>query len=198
MSPKSRTYLCTSLFLRNKVLTPLPVFWRGEEQGSKSPFSPLFEPISPSSPLFEPISPSSLNVYLTFSPSSLLFPPISPSSQLFLGHFSLLPILFLPPPFALWRAIMTSWSSPEPTEDFKCFWNLWSSFCLSLSGTLNFLYGSPWYFGARCLLPQERTTSDLSPSSILLKATQLASQFAHIQQQSLKIMIDMQSSSISN
>ena len=31
-----------------------------------------------------------------FSPSSLLFPPISPTSQLFLGHFSLLPILFLP------------------------------------------------------------------------------------------------------
>ena len=60
---------------------------RGEEQGSKSPFSLLFEPISP----------SSLNVYLTCSPSSLLFPPISRSSQLFLGHFSLLPILFLPP-----------------------------------------------------------------------------------------------------
>ena len=70
---------------------------RGEEQGSKSPFSLLSELISPSSLLFEPISPSSLNVYLTFSPSSLLFPPISPSSQLFLGHFSLLPILFLPP-----------------------------------------------------------------------------------------------------
>ena len=46
---------------------------------------------------FQPISPSSLNVYLTFSPSSLLFPLISPSSQLFLGHFSILPILFLPP-----------------------------------------------------------------------------------------------------
>ena len=36
----------------------------GEEQGSKSP----------SSLLFEPISPSSLNVYLTFSPSSLIIP----------------------------------------------------------------------------------------------------------------------------
>ena len=45
----------------------------GEEQGSKSPFSLLSEPISP----------SSLNVYLTFSPSSLLFPYISPSFQLF-------------------------------------------------------------------------------------------------------------------
>ena len=42
----------------------------GEEQGSKSLFSLLSEPISP----------TSLNVYLTFSPSSLLFPPISPSS----------------------------------------------------------------------------------------------------------------------
>ena len=47
--------------------------------------------------LFEPISPSSLKVYFSFSPSSLLVPPISPSSQLFLDHFSLLPILFLPP-----------------------------------------------------------------------------------------------------
>ena len=62
---------------------------RGKEQASKSPFSLLFEPISP----------SSLNVYLTSSPSSPLFPPISPSSQMdFWGHFSLLPILFLPPP----------------------------------------------------------------------------------------------------
>ena len=49
---------------------------RGEEQGGKSPFSLLSEPISP----------SSLNGYVSFSPSS----------QLFLGHFSLLPILFLP------------------------------------------------------------------------------------------------------
>ena len=62
-----------------------------------SPSSLLFEPISPSSLLFEPISPSSLNGYVSFSPS-LLFPPISPSSQLFSGHFSLLSILFLPPP----------------------------------------------------------------------------------------------------
>ena len=38
---------------------------------------------------------------LSFSPSSLLFPPISPSFQLFLGYFSLLPILFLPP-LATW------------------------------------------------------------------------------------------------
>ena len=183
MSSKSRTYLCASLLLRNKISTPLPVFWRGEEQGSKSPFSLLSEPISP----------SSLNVYLTFSPSS----------QLFLGHFSLLPILFLPPPFALWRAIMTSWFSPEPLRLAICSNPLKILSASGISGALfvcrlalNFLYGSP--FGARSLLPQERTTSDLSPSSILLKATQLASLFAHIQQQSLKIMIDMQSSSISN
>ena len=70
---------------------------RGVEQGGKSPFSLLSEPISSSSLLFEPISPSSLNVSFSFSPSSLLFPPISPSSQLYLGHFFLLPILFLPP-----------------------------------------------------------------------------------------------------
>ena len=59
---------------------------RGVEQGGKSPFSLLSEPISP----------SSLKFNFSFSPSSLLFPPISPSSQLYLGHFSLLPILFLP------------------------------------------------------------------------------------------------------
>ena len=78
--------------------TPYPSRKRGVEQGGKSPFSLLSEPISPSSLLFEPISPSSLNVNFSFSPSSLLFPHISPYSQLCLGHFSLLPILFLPPP----------------------------------------------------------------------------------------------------
>ena len=78
---------------------------RGVEQGGKSPFSLLSEPISPTSLLFEPISPSSLNASFSFSPSSLLFPPISPSSQLYLGHFFLLPILFLPPPLALVREI---------------------------------------------------------------------------------------------
>ena len=49
----------------------------GGRKRSKSPFSLLSEPISP----------SSLNSYVSFSPSS----------QLFLVHFSLLPILFLPP-----------------------------------------------------------------------------------------------------
>ena len=69
----------------------------GWNRGVKSPFSLLSKPISPSSLLFEPISSSSLNVNFSFSPSSLLSPPISPSSQLCLGHFSLLPIVFLPP-----------------------------------------------------------------------------------------------------
>ena len=74
---------------------------RGEEQGSKSPFSLLFEPISPSALLF--ISSSRSTQFNSpysqpfFSLSSLLSPPIFPSSQLFLDHFSLLPILFLSP-----------------------------------------------------------------------------------------------------
>ena len=47
---------------------------------------------------------------------------------------------------ALWRAIMTSWFSPEPVllaissnpvKVSDCFWNLYSSFCLSLSGTFS-------------------------------------------------------------
>ena len=85
---KKRKSVCSALFRGG-----------GVEQGGggKSPFSLLSEPFSPSSLLFEPISPSSLNVSFSFSPSSLLFPPISPSSQLYLGHFSILPILFLPP-----------------------------------------------------------------------------------------------------
>ena len=80
-------------------------YQRGEEQGSKSPFSLLSEPISPSSLLFEPKIISSPRSIQFNSPYSQLFffsllptfPPISPSSQLFLGHFSLHPILFLPP-----------------------------------------------------------------------------------------------------
>ena len=58
---------------------------RGVEQGGKSPFSLLSEPISPSSLKF--------NFFFSLLPT---FSPISPSSQLCLGHFSLLPILFLP------------------------------------------------------------------------------------------------------
>ena len=73
---------------------------RGEEQGGggvnlPSPY--FLNQFLPPSYFFEPISPSSLNCYVSFSPFSLLFPHISPSSQLFLGHFSLLPILFLSP-----------------------------------------------------------------------------------------------------
>ena len=71
---------------------------RGVEQGGKSPFSLLSEPISPSSLLFKPISPSSLNASFSFSPYSLLFPPISPSSQLYLGHKILPPPYSVPPP----------------------------------------------------------------------------------------------------
>ena len=87
----------------------ISVYKRGEERGTKSLFSLLSEPISPFSLLFEPISPFSLNIYLTFSPFSLIFPPISPSSQLFLGIFSLLPILFLPP---LTRMVRQLWRVP--------------------------------------------------------------------------------------
>ena len=87
-------------------------FKREVEQGGKSPFSLLSEPISPSSLLFEPISPSSLKINISFSPSSLLFPPISPSSQLYLGHFSLLPILFLPPLLSnIWQSAASPTSS---------------------------------------------------------------------------------------
>ena len=48
----------------------------------------------------------------SFSPSSLIFPLISPSSQLFLGHFSLLPILFLPPPATrqVQREVIGGWA----------------------------------------------------------------------------------------
>ena len=87
---------CSITFLSSPNITSSQQ--EGGGTGGKSPFSLLSEPISPSSILFEPISPSSLKINFCFSPSSLLFPPISPSSQLFLGHFSLLPILFLPPP----------------------------------------------------------------------------------------------------
>ena len=65
------------IFLYFAVTILLLCFLRGGGQGGKSPFSLLSEPISP----------SSLNGYVSFSPSS----------QLFLGHFSLLPMLFLPP-----------------------------------------------------------------------------------------------------
>ena len=110
-----------SLAMISAFLAPL---LRGEEQGSKSPFSLLSEPISPSSLLFEPISLSSLNVYLTFSPSSILFPPISPSSQLFLGHFSLLPILFLPPLYltSCQNTATRDYSCLLSQLNYSCFW----------------------------------------------------------------------------
>ena len=73
---------------------------RGGGTGGVNIPSPYFlSQFLPPPYFFEPISPSSLNGYVSFSPFSLLFPHIFPSSQLFLGHFSLLPILFLPPLF---------------------------------------------------------------------------------------------------
>ena len=82
----------------DKIYVCATGLWRGEEQGNKSPFSLLSEPISPSSLLFEPISLPSLNVYLTFSPSSappyffpLFFPP---PNLFFFGPF-------LPPPYSV-------------------------------------------------------------------------------------------------
>ena len=69
----------------------------GGNRGVNLPSSYFLSQFLPPPYFFEPISHSSLNDHVSFSSSSLLFPPISPSSQLFLGHFSLLPILFLPP-----------------------------------------------------------------------------------------------------
>ena len=69
----------------------------GGNRGINLPSPYFLSQFVPPHYFFEPISPSSLNGYVSFSPSSLLFPPISPSAQLFWGHFSLLPILFLPP-----------------------------------------------------------------------------------------------------
>ena len=79
-------------------------FREGGNRGVNLPSPYFLSQFLPPPYFFEPISPSSLNGYVSFSPSSLLFPPISPSSQLFLGHFSLLPILFLPPPSNLFLA----------------------------------------------------------------------------------------------
>ena len=59
-------------------------YLRGVEQGGKSSFSLLSEPISPSSLLFRQISPSSLKFNLFFLPLPYFFP------------------LFLPPPNFVW------------------------------------------------------------------------------------------------
>ena len=72
-------------------------------------------------PFFEPISPSSQKNNFSFSPSSLLFPSISPSSQLYLGHFSLLSILFLPPPNGSENVLRLNmqWRRPVPNGNTK-------------------------------------------------------------------------------
>ena len=95
-----------------KVITQQPCRER-EEQGSKSPFFLLSEPISPSSLLFEPISPSSLNVYLTFSPSS----------QLFFGPF-------LPPPYSVPPPSVHFFRVLEQSSSQKKYQYLFESFAL--------------------------------------------------------------------
>ena len=89
--------------IRHFMRDPSDVFWEvgggGGNRGVNLPSPYVQSQFLPPPYFFEPISPASLNGYVSFSPSFLLFPPISPSSQLCLGHFSLLPILFLPPHF---------------------------------------------------------------------------------------------------
>ena len=84
-------------WIKRTITIPWPVRG-GWNRGVNLPSPYFLSQFLPPTYFLEPISPSSLNGYVSFSPFSLLFPPISPSSQLFLGHFSLLPILFLPPP----------------------------------------------------------------------------------------------------
>ena len=89
---------------------------RGVEQGGKSPFSLLSEPISPSSLLFEPISPS-----LKFNFFFSLLPTFSP-------YFSVLPSFlgpFLPPPYSV----------PLPSRDGIAF----SLHSISFPGLVQFL-----------------------------------------------------------
>ena len=90
----------------------------GREQGGKSPFSLLSEPISLSSLLFWAnfsLLPKRLRFFFSLLPT---FSLISPSSQLFLGHFSLLPILFLP---LLCYATVYSGFPPLHRKPAKCF-----------------------------------------------------------------------------
>ena len=70
--------------------------WRGEEQGSKSPFSLLSEPISPSSLL---LISSSRSTQFNSPYSQLFFFSLFPTFSL---YFSLLPTFFyLPPPYSV-------------------------------------------------------------------------------------------------
>ena len=90
-------------FKRN--YSPWDAYGGGRNRGVNLP-SPYFlsQFLPPPYLLFPHPGPSSSILptpNFSFSPSSLLFPPISLSSQLFLGHFSLLRILFLPSLYAL-------------------------------------------------------------------------------------------------
>ena len=92
---------------------------RGEEQGSKSPFSLLSEPISRSSLLF--IS-SSRSIQFNSPYSQLFFFSLLPTFSTyfsllptFFGHFSLLPILFLPPLLtAITMKMNSKYCQPSP------------------------------------------------------------------------------------
>ena len=96
MEKRLPTYVLKALPNPKKSAAPWLKIQRGN-RGINLPSPYFLSQFLPPPHFFEPISPSFLNSYVSFSPSSLLFPPISPSSQLFLGHFSLLPILFLSP-----------------------------------------------------------------------------------------------------
>ena len=78
------TLKCCSFILLIFIIKSLQ---EGGEQGVNLPSPYFLSQFLPPPYFFEPISLSSLNGYISFSPSS----------QLCLGHFSLLPILFLPP-----------------------------------------------------------------------------------------------------
>ena len=81
----------------------------------------------------------------SFSPSSLLSPPISPYSQLFLGHFSLLPILFLPPPSVcacFWcynlQQLVQFWKFAATVSNLQQLYSICSNFIL-FAATLFYL-----------------------------------------------------------
>ena len=90
-------YMIQLKYLGVKILVIIVYHFKPIEKCTNAKLTYFLSQFLPPPYFFEPISPSSLNGYVSFSPFSLLFPHISPSSQLFLGHFSLLPILFLPP-----------------------------------------------------------------------------------------------------